>query len=182
MNLNNGKAKIEERGSNLTIRIPSKKNWFLLIFGTAWLGGWYFGFKSAIQTMGIFEGESTFGVDGFMTFWLLGWTIGGLFIIGLLLWGYLGSEQIAIENSNVNFSKTIFGLGIKKNLKESEVKNFRYNEINESWFGGSRWAMYGLGPGKVKFDYGLKTFSFGLAVDEAEANYLVETLNKRISN
>jgi len=182
MNLNNGKSKIEHSGANLKIEIPSKKNWFLLLFGTAWIGGWYFGFKSAIQMLGTTEGESTFGADGFMTVWLIGWTIGGLFITGLLLWGYFGKEQIEVSNSEVNFSKTIFGLGVNKSLKKSEVKNFRYNEINESWFGGSRWAMYGLGPGKVKFDYGLKTYSFGLAVDEAEANYLVGILKKRIVN
>jgi hypothetical protein len=46
-------------------------------------------------------------------------------------------------------------------------------------FGGSRWAFWGLGPGKIKFDYGFKTYSFGLAVDDAEANYLSEELNKK---
>ena len=47
-------------------------------------------------------------------------------------------------------------------------------------FGGSRWAFWGLGPGKIKFDYGMKTYSFGLAVDDAEANHLVEYLTNRI--
>ncbi len=42
--MNNGKANIENTIGNYTITIPSKKNWFALLFGTAWLGGWYFGF------------------------------------------------------------------------------------------------------------------------------------------
>jgi hypothetical protein len=32
-----------------------------------------------------------------------------------------------------------------------------------------------LDPGKVKFDYGLKTFALG--VDDAEANYIVNIIN-----
>ncbi len=180
MNLNKGKAQIEQSGNNFKIKIPSKKNWFVLLFGTAWLGPWYFVFKSKIQRLGILEGDSTFGIDGFETSWLIAWTLGGLFILGLLLWGYFGKEQIGISNSQIDFSKTIFGIGTKKELSQNEVKNFRFNEINESWFGMNRWAMYGLGPGKVKFDCGLKTYSFGLALDDAEANYLVEMLNNRI--
>lgn len=179
MNLNNGKAKIERFGNSLSITIPSKKNWFVLILATVGLGGWVFGIGIASLMLG---DESGGEANVFIIVWLVVWTIGGLLIIGSLLWGYFGKEQIDITNSEINFSKTVFGIGIKKRLAAKEVKNFRFNQVDESMFGGGRWAVYGLGPGKIKFDYGFKTYSFGLAVDEAEANYLIELLDKRLGN
>ena len=71
---------------------------------------------------------------------------------------------------------------IKKKLIKKEVKNFRFEKISQGWLGGNGWAFWGLGPGKVKFDYGLKTYSLGLAADDAEANYLVKELNEKFDD
>jgi hypothetical protein len=79
--LDNGKAKIDKTFNGLNISIPSKKNWFALLFGTAWLGGWFFGLKSASSPL--FSGTGHSGADGFLTFWLIAWTVGGLAIISI---------------------------------------------------------------------------------------------------
>lgn len=151
----------------------------MLIFGTVWLGGWYFGFSNALELF-YFDSSSNTEMGGFITFWLIGWSAGGLVIIFLLLWGYFGQERLEINSRELLFEKTIFGVGQKKRLQISQVKNFRYENINESMFGGSRLGFWGLGPGKVKFDYGMKTYSFGLAADDAEANHIAEYLTNRI--
>ena len=173
--IQNGKAKIEKTFGGLTIIIPSKKNWFALLFATAWLGGWFFGFKMVLNLL-LFDDKVNSGPEGFLSLWLIAWTIGGLAIIILLLWGYFGKEKIKIDQGEVLFEKTVFGIGQKKRMEVNEVKNIRNYKDDTSWFSGNRWAYWGLGPGKIKFDYGLKTFSFGLGVDDAEANYLVELL------
>lgn len=175
--INNGKAKIEKSFGGLNIIIPSKKNWFALLFGTAWMGGWFFGF---VSTSGfLFSGTGHSGADGFMIFWLIGWTAGGLAIITLLLWGYFGQEKFITDRNEILFEKSVFGIGKKNRLEISAIKNFRTEIGNDNWFGGNRWAFWGLGPGKIKFDYGLKTYSFGLGVDDAEANYIVGLLNEQ---
>ncbi len=110
--INNGKAKIQDTFGKLIISIPSKKNWFALIFGTAWLGGWYFGFKSASSAL-LSGGANNIGVNGFMIFWLIGWSVGGIAIISMLLWGYFGQEQLISDNGEVNLNKTVFGIGLK---------------------------------------------------------------------
>ena len=75
---NNGKAKIEKTFNGLNIIIPSKKNWFILLFMTAWMGGWFFGF---VSVSGILFSETDFGgANGFFIFWLIAWTVGGLMI------------------------------------------------------------------------------------------------------
>ena len=174
--LNNGRAVIEHALGGLKVTIPSKKNWFVLIFATLWLGGWAMGFLSVTQELGEGGGSGT----GFLTMWLIGWTAGGAMVLFLLFWGFFGKEILEISSGNLHFEKSVFGIGIKKELMLSEVKNFRTEKISSGFYGGNRWAFWGLGPGRVKFDYGLKTYSFGLAVDEAEAEYLAEILSQKI--
>lgn len=171
----NGRAKIENAFGALNISIPSKKNWFALLFGTAWLGGWYVGLKNALSVV-LSSGADISGANGFMIFWLTGWTIGGVAIISILLWGFFGQEQFTSDKGEVYLNKTIFGLGIKKQMEASEIKNIRTEFANANWLGANRWAFWGLGPGKIKFDYGFKTFSFGLGVDDAEADHIVELM------
>ena len=113
--MGNGKAKINDSIGSLEISIPSKKNWFTLIFGTAWLGGWYFGFTNALTILSQ-DDSGNIGIGGFMTFWLIGWTIGGLGIVFLLLWGYFGQERLEFSSRELQFEKTIFGIGQKKRL------------------------------------------------------------------
>lgn len=176
--MNNGKAKIEKTIEGLRIIIPSKKNWFALLFGTAWMGGWFFGFVNA-SGMLFYSGIANMGASSFIAFWLLAWTIGGLVISFILLWGYFGQEKFITDRNEILFEKSVFGIGKKKRLEISAIKNFRTELSSDSWFGGNRWAFWGLGPGKIKFDYGFKTYSFGLGVDDAEANYIVGLLKEQ---
>ena len=98
--IDNGKAKIQNSSDTLSISIRSKKNWFALLLGTAWLGGWYFGFRNA-SSMLLSEGSDNIGANGFMTFWLIGWTFGGMVIISILPWGYFGQEQFISDGREV---------------------------------------------------------------------------------
>lgn len=176
--INNGKAKIEKPNGRLNIVIPSKKNWFALIFGMVWLGGWFFGFMSASDILFSSEPGNS-GADGFMTIWLMGWTIAGLAISALLIWGFFGEEKFIMDRNEILFEKTVFGIGKKSRLDISALKNFRTEFIGDDWYGGNRWAFWGLGQGKIKFDYGFKTYSFGLGVDDAEATYIVGLLKEQ---
>jgi len=178
----NGKAKIENTLNRLKIIIPSKKNLFALLFGTIWMLGWFIAFVSVLSII-LFSTESgDIGINGFSLIWLTGWTIGGIVIATLLLWGYFGQEKFIIAHNEVLFNKTVFGFGKKKILDISKIKNFRAEFINDNWcwYRSNRWSVWGLGAGKIKFDYGYKTYSFGLGVDDAEANHIVEILNEKI--
>ena len=77
----NGRAKINSDGLRLIIQIPSKKNWFIILFLLVWMGGWYMGEFSSIREL---MATDKLGDEGFLIFWLLGWTLGGLFAIVVL--------------------------------------------------------------------------------------------------
>lgn len=175
--IKNGKATILNTPGVLNITIPSMKNWFALLFGTVWLGGWYYGFTNVFSILAS-SSLNNFGANGFLIFWMLGWTVGGLAVISSLLWGFLGKEQFYSENNEVYLKKTILGLGIKKRMEAQEIKNIKLEVQNGNMFGNNRWAFWGLGPGKIKFNYGFKTYSFGLAVDDAEAEHIVKIMNE----
>ncbi|WP_116126629.1 hypothetical protein [Lewinella sp. IMCC34183] len=174
--INNGKATVNRTLNGLTISVPSRKVWLAMIFLPVWLCGWAFGFVAAGSNMlGLWgaAGET----DLFLAVWLVGWTVGGIFAIGVVLWLWFGRETFEISGTKVHFTRGVFGLGLRKELDRSQVENVRYHAVDTGSFSGNRnAAAFGFGDGRIKFDYGMKTYSFGLGVDEAEARYLVEQI------
>lgn len=73
------KIELKSQGGNVVVEIPytgaSVFRYFLGTFMLLWLGGWYFGFASALE--GIRTGE----LQPFIIIWLVGWILGGLFAL-----------------------------------------------------------------------------------------------------
>jgi hypothetical protein len=180
-NTYNGRAKINSDGPGLIIRIPSKKNWFIILFLIAWLGGWYMGESSTIKEL---IASDDIGENGFLIFWLFGWTLGGLFAIVVLLWTIIGQETIIVEQSILKLKKGLLDLGlISKDYDLQSIKNFELSPVTSfiDMFAQSKKIgdFWGVTGGNLKFDYGMKTIKFGIGIDEAEAKYLLEQIGKR---
>ncbi len=177
-----GRAKVNFDGISLLIKIPSKKNWFIILFLAAWMGGWFMGETSAINEL---LSSDNNGVNSFMLFWLVGWTIGGLFAITILIWTLLGQETIQIESGVLSISKGILDIGLfKKNYDLNNIKNLELNPEPigmDSLFGQKKKIgdFWGITGGKLRFDYGMKTIKLGIGIDEAEARYLIDEIKKR---
>jgi len=184
--LQNGKARIERRGTGMFIEMPSRKNWAVLIFATLWLGGW----AAALNMVwNVFiplnqtspAGDGPMGTDLFLVFWLMAWTAGGLGVLFMLLWGYWGRESLSLAGSTLTLRKSIFGVGRSWHMDLGEVSSFRFSPQQTNWWSQSRLAMYGLGPGKIQIDHGLRTRSLGLGLDDTEARYIVALLEQHQS-
>ncbi|MBK7712540.1 MAG: hypothetical protein IPJ37_17440 [Bacteroidales bacterium] len=106
-----GRAKIDFDGLRLKILIPTKKNWFIIIFLMAWTGGWYMGESSAIKEL---LSSKNIAADSFTIFWLIGWTVGGLFAITILVWSLFGWELIYIDSGIFKVEKGILNLRLIK--------------------------------------------------------------------
>lgn len=172
----NGRAKIFRNGNNIEVQIPTKKNWFVIIFLTAWMGGWFMGESFAITTL--FFGDTPLLANAFLLFWLTGWTVGGLFCITILLWSIAGQEIIKVENGVIEIGRQIFSLKRSKKYHINEVRQLSINPTfdNDVWGMGYQRNLFGLKSGVLKFDYGLKTLKFAGGIDEAEGRLLIETL------
>jgi predicted lipid-binding transport protein (Tim44 family) len=53
------------------------------LFLLAWLGGWFAGLRSAVSMLS--SGGAPGGVQAFLAFWLVGWTLGGAMA---MYWAY----------------------------------------------------------------------------------------------
>ena len=160
--------------------IPARRNWFVLVFLLAWLGGWVFGELSASSEL--FRGADKTPV-GFLSFWLVGWTVGGIFAAAAVLWQIAGREIITLESGNLSYRVEALGIGRTRSFRASEVKSLRSTDYAISTFANQRnWfpPVLGSGFGPVAFDYGARTFRVAPSLDEAEAKMLVAELSARL--
>ncbi|MGE5397651.1 MAG: hypothetical protein ACM3MK_09000 [Chitinophagales bacterium] len=174
----NGRALIQELDGKIRVVIPTKKNWFIILFVGFWLCGWAFGELSVLGE--IFKSDKPGGVDIFLIAWLGGWTVGGAWAIYAFLWNLAGHEEIIIASSNISIAKKILGLGLNKEYSLSDAKRFRVStERNNTWFNSGGMSYWGFKDGKIRFDYGMKTIRFAGQVDEAEANHILNLFRQR---
>lgn len=168
-----GRASIERRGNDLIIEIPSKKQWFVIIFLGVWLGGWVMGEAFALGTL--LRKDTPIFADTFMLFWLTGWTVGGVFAITTFLWMVVGVESITVERNTLTIFKNILGLGTKKKYDLNHALHFAVDPQPEQGFFnmGQQRNLYGMKGGVLKFDYGMKTIKFASGIDEAEGRMLL---------
>lgn len=175
-----GQAILNDTLNGLEIIIPAKRNWFLIIFLGAWLGGWTIGESFAIGTLIGFSDYDLGFANLFMLFWLCGWTVAGFFVVKTLVWYLAGKEiitfgqgQFSIAKQGLLLSKPkIYDLKYVKKLRAKKDTNFYYS------FWGVRNNLGAMNPsnGTLQFDYGMKTVKFANDIDEAEAYYIIDKL------
>ncbi|CAH1001106.1 hypothetical protein LEM8419_02044 [Neolewinella maritima] len=177
--------RVDESDGTTRWSLPTPKHRYLLVGGTLWLIAWYFGLRGASSALGnIGFGKDGYAVlDGFLLFWLLLWLAGGVFVLGVLLWGYFGREVVTQSPTTLTLQRTVFGLGPKQAYSRQEVKNLRFRPVKTDVFSAnSKWSVWGMGPGKVQFSYGGKSRSFGLGLPDEAALEVVEALSEGSSS
>jgi len=180
-----GRSIIIETMHGLSIEIPPKRNWFVIIFLTGWLGGWLIGELFAFGFLiGVFGGKEGNNLGSlFILFWLIAWTAGGFFAIRTWLWMIAGIEIISFDNNELTIQKKAAILYPPKIYDLGEVKNFSLNPspTTDSYFGmNSNKDLWNLGSnGVFKFDYGYKTIKIGNGIDEAEGRFILEKIKAK---
>lgn len=170
-----GKAVVRDRGFEVQVTIPARKNIFIIAFLSFWMLGWLFGEVSVIGAL--IPGSSPAGTDVFLVIWLAGWTLGGVMVLYVLAWNFAGKEVVIARPEAIEIQRNV--LFIKRNKKYSaiSIKNLRVNrESTTTWFGRQdAWNRRGT----IAFDYGMKTVRFASGIDEAEANHLLDLFRQR---
>jgi len=164
----------------LRIVIPARRNWLILLFLIAWLGGWVMG-EVTVSKQLLNSTDKT--PVAFLSLWLVGWTIGGIFAVGATLWQLVGREVLTIDSLSLLYRVDAFGIGRSRSFRAADVKNVRSTEYAFSPFMNQRTLfppIVGAGYGPVAFDYGARTFRIAPSLDEAEARILVGELTSRL--
>lgn len=175
-----GRATVNDNFDSIEIVIPSKKNWFIILFMCAWMGGWVMGEFFAITS--ILKGETFSNL--FLVFWVIGWTVGGLFVIRTLVWNFSGHEIITATSGQLTIIKKAVIVLKSKTYDLNSAKDFRIlddgsNDIFSS-FGGRRTNPWSLdNGGLIRFDYGMETIKFAGGISEAEAKSILDKLKDK---
>lgn len=180
----------ENTGFSLKITIPSKKNWFVILFLGFWLTMWAVG-EVAVGAGIIIEVikmlikgnfaelvfESLFG-GFFMVIWLAIWTAIGGFALYTWLWNINGTEAIEVSGESIQITHRVFSFGKPKEYTVGHIKDIRTVPIHSNGIWGFRLARFtwGVPPGTLAFDYGAKTINFGSGCEEAEAKMILKEI------
>lgn len=176
----NGQAILNDTLNGLEIIIPAKRNWFLIIFLGAWLGGWTIGESFAIGTLIGFSDYDLGFANLFMLFWLCGWTVAGFFVVKTLVWYLAGKEIITFGQGQFSIAKQGLLLSKPKIYDLKHVKKLRARKEETIYYGfeGVRNNLGAMNAsnGTLQFDYGMKTVRFANDIDEAEAYFIIDKL------
>lgn len=168
------------KNGTLKISIPSKKNWVILLFCLGWLVGWYWGLRDV--GIYLYENLQTENIDSFTMVWMVAWLIGGSSVLSIMLWSLFGREKITLKKDHLVFQKTVFGFGRRVRMSKTEVKNFRMHEVCSSSFSGCHIIPFSNSSGKIRFDYGMRTYCFGLSLDQSEVRSIICQLENNMLN
>lgn len=173
------RSTVEDTPDGLQIVIPTKKNWFLILFLGLWLCGWLF---AEIAAPTAFLSEETSAPPAiFVILWLGGWTVAGCIAIYLWLWTLVGKEIIVVGDAHLTIKRDVFGYGRLKRYESSSVQDFRLSPPQfNSWDFQSGLRFWGIGGGLIAFDYGSSTIRFGNGIEEAEASTILDEIAGRL--
>ncbi len=161
----------------LEIVIPAQRNLVVILFLGVWLAGWVVG---ELTTLADFLKGDPKRPEGFVLLWLALWTVGGVFAAYLWLWMLVGKERILMGTSALRLKRDVLGLGPTTTYDLFRVYNLRVATKPVSPRDTAVTPrLASLIGGLIAFEYQGKTIRFGAALDEAEAQMIVERMRQR---
>lgn len=168
MNYKIKNANVRQDFNGLYISIPVKKNLFTLLFLMLWVIGWGFAEYHAVTDFI----NQNYKIDGFELFWLVGWTIGGLFVIKTILENLFAKEQLEIKEQQLSMKNAIFGLGVSECLATHQITEIKLNPFTPQNAQDK--------TGKILIITPEKTFKFAQSISLDEAPYLIQLINQQL--
>jgi hypothetical protein len=178
---------VEKTASSVEVILPSKKNIFSVLFIFLWLLGWgfmlffyavvfggiMFAFMPDLQINGGFIVIATFVLILLLALLALG-------LIGFynFFWLIVGKEVFEANPRILSVSRQVFRWKRTQEYSANEVKDLRATTY-QFGFSPNKTIQKLLGMnGVIAFDYGAKTFRFGLEIDEAEAKQIISAIKE----
>jgi hypothetical protein len=185
MNIPQGsKIRIERSGMYEEVIIPygsgSVLRFFIGLFLLFWLGGWFSGFKSALDS--VLQGKA----ESFLIFWLCGWTLGGLFAVYFLFRVFRPSvnESFVLLPSGIKYDSGIppfqmnYGLTNQKQAFNSMFPRRKKIEISAEQIRTLSLRDTDSGN-RLTIDVGTKRIDIAAGASEIEREWLFKTLKER---
>jgi hypothetical protein len=105
----------------------------------------------------------------FDVIWLIGWTSGGLWLMGFLVWQLGGTTELSLDAQTFHLDRHLLGLRIRRQSFATEsIRNLRYQPRIEMGKGST--------PSQIKFEAGSKTYSCAGGISDREALDVIDRM------
>lgn len=169
---------VTDTSQGLRIIIPYSRSWFVIFFLGFWICGWVVA-ESMVSSQ-FLRGDAPPEGEWFMLAWFVVWTVGGMVAIYALLWQVVGKEIVTVRGQILTTRRDIGGFGLGKEYDFVQMRDLRVEPVgfNPLDFSAAL-QLWGIGGGVIAFDYGARTYRFGVGLDEAEAKEVVTAIKQR---
>jgi len=162
---------VRRHAGRLEIVIPAPCNILVAIFLAAWLGGWYFSERWAIQALR--HGQES-GAPLLLILWFVGWTVAGIWTLIIWLWLFAGREILKLTPGTLSLRSEVLRIGVTREYSIEDVRNLRAVTIGD--YSAWGWSVVPRGDDGLAFDYLAQTVHFGTWLDEPEASQMINEL------
>ncbi|MBK8421315.1 hypothetical protein [Candidatus Villigracilis saccharophilus] len=179
--------KVQQLNDGIQIVLPSKKNFFRIIWFVLGLAMWVFMtgsvvFITSLLIIGLGSNNGKWIFIGFLAFILLFLVSLGAYIIYSLLWQFIGKEIIIVKNDTLRISRQIFNRNKFLEYSTPSISGLRSSTPQPVLFASIKIFKNISGQnGMIAFDYGAKTVRFGFEIEESEAKKIVSVLQESFS-
>jgi hypothetical protein len=159
------------------IRIPMRRNWFVLLFIGFWICGWTVGGIAAMT-------EVAKNPEAFLIFWLGAWALGWIFAAATIASQIGGSEIIRVVGGDLEISDGVGTLRRRRLYRGDHIRRLIGSDPNPMGFpfrfGSNQLPFARPRQGAIKFDYGAQTIYAANSIDEAEGRMIVTWLSPKL--
>ena len=159
------------------IRIPTRRNWFVLLFLSFWVCGWTVGGIAAIN-------QVLRDPHAFLIFWLGGWAIGWVVVVTTIASQIAGSEIIRVIGRDLEISDGVGELRRRRLYRGDQIRFLDGSDPNPTglpiYMGARQFPFIRPRQGAIKFDYGARTIYAAGSVDEAEGRMIAAWLTPKL--
>jgi hypothetical protein len=190
----NTRHTVEKFDTHIRVTLPSKRNILHVLFISLWLLMWGFMVSGLLSMMVTFmkvieigrnstpavqPGDLLIFVIIFFALFLVALLALGGFGIYRFGWLIAGQEVIEATQQTLTVTKQIFRWKRSKQYISENVNNLRTNtQLLSVFLPGKRVKRFLGGAGMIAFDYGGRTSTFGLEINEAEAEQIILALKE----
>jgi hypothetical protein len=166
---------IDQSTEGETLRIPAQGNILVILFLSAWLGGWTLGGIAATREL-----LTTF--HPFLAFWLCGWAVGWVVVSGVLSWMLTGRQVLRFVGSDLEIQTSVLWFTRRALYRGRDIRSVTISPDVGLWQGRQfpPMPLLGRSRGSVRFSYGARTHSTGFGLDDAEAGAIADWLRKKL--
>ena len=162
---------VRSHAGRLEIVIPAPCNILVAIFLAAWLGAWCFSERWAIQAL--LHGKDS-NAPLALILWFVGWTVGGIWTLIVLLWQFAGREILKLTPRTLSLQSEVLRIGVTREYSIEDVRNVRAVTIGD--YSAWGWSVVPRGDDGLAFDYRSQTVHFGTWLNEPEASQIINEL------